>query len=207
MTSISMRQDPLFMRNTFPSSGRLGFPCIKKQDIDLFHVELIACSDTCSHDFAENRAKGVHHFVDDYRFDGVYNHPEKSLEKYKQYRFVLSPDFSMYADMSPWRQIESVAKNRWVGAYWQSKGLLVIPTISWSTPSSFAYCFDGVERGSVVAVGMIGCRKNRLGFLRGYHAMMEHISPKAVICFGNPFSEMEGNIIPVDYRASRKVVR
>ncbi len=29
----------------------------------------------------------------------------------------------------------------------------------------------------------------------------------AVICFGEPFKEMGGNIIAVDYRSSRKVVR
>ena len=48
----------------------------------------------------------------------------------------------------------------WCGAYWQSKGLTVIPTISWSTPSSYDFCFDGVEENSIVAVGMIGCKQN-----------------------------------------------
>ena len=37
--------------------------------------------------------------------------------------------------------------------------------------------------------------------------MMNRIEPKAVICFGSPFSEMEGNVITVDYMKSRKVVR
>ena len=113
----------------------------------------------------------------------------------------------MYADIKPWRQMESVAHSRWCGAYWQSKGLRVIPTISWSTPSSYAYCFDGVEPEAIVAVGMIGCKRNKQGFLRGYHAMTERLRPKAVICFGAPFPEMEGNVIAVDYLASRKVVR
>ena len=109
--------------------------------------------------------------------------------------------------MSLWRQIESVAKNRWCGAYWQSKGLTVIPTISWSTPSSYDFCFDGVEENSIVAVGMIGCKQNRLNFMRGYYAMLEKIHPETILCFGTPFPEMQGNIVTVDYRASRKVVR
>ena len=29
----------------------------------------------------------------------------------------------------------------------------------------------------------------------------------AVICFGSPFAEMQGNIIPVDYNSSRRVNR
>ena len=44
-------------------------------------------------------------------------------------------------------------------------------------------------------------------FLRGYNAMLERISPSQIICFGTSFEEMEGNIIPIDYMESRKVVR
>lgn len=43
--------------------------------------------------------------------------------------------------------------------------------------------------------------------MRGYHAMLEKIQPEAIICFGTPFPEMKGNIIAIDYRSSRKVVR
>lgn len=54
---------------------------------------------------------------------------------------------------------------------------------------------------------MIGCKQNKLHFLRGYNAMLERIASSHIICFGTPFAEMEGNIIPVDYMESRKVVR
>ena len=121
--------------------------------------------------------------------------------------FFSPPDFSTYADMDLWRQIESVAKNRWVGAYWQSNGLTVIPTISWSTPRSFDFCFDGVEQNAIVAVSTLGCRRSKLSFLRGYGAMLNKLTPKTIICFGEPLPEMHENIVFVDYRASRKVVR
>lgn len=38
-------------------------------------------------------------------------------------------------------------------------------------------------------------------------AMLEKLTPETVICFGDPLPEMRGNIISVDYRSSRKVVR
>lgn len=85
--------------------------------------------------------------------------------------------------------------------------MTVIPTISWSTPRSFEFCFDGVEPDGTVAVGMIGCKHSRLEFMRGYNAMLERLRPKKIIVFGNPFPEMQGNIISVDYQSSRKVVR
>ena len=119
------------------------------------------------------------------------------------YYLVLVP----YADMDLWRQMESTAKNRWVGAYWQSKGLTVFSSICWGTARSFEFCFDGVEKGSIVAVGMIGSKREKTAFMRGYNAMLERIEPMAIIVFGTPFSEMQGNIISVDYLESRKVVR
>lgn len=207
MNSFEMRRNPLFLRNSFESYGKYDIPLVKKQEILLSGVGLLSFSDTKTSDLECNTNKGVHFFIDDYRFEGVYNHPEKSLSRLSQYAFLLTPDFSTYAEMDLWRQIESVAKNRWCGAYWQSKGLKVIPTVSWSTSRSYDFCFDGIENGSVIAIGMIGCKRNKKGFLRGYEVMMNKIHPSAILCFGTPFPEMEGNIIPIDYLSSRKVVR
>ncbi len=207
MTGKSMRDNPLFMRNSFASVGKWGIPLVKKQELSADNITLAACSDTRSNDNEENKKKGVHFFVDDYRFSGIYNNPDRSLERYSQYAFLLTPDFSTYAYMDLWRQLESVAKNRWVGAYWQSKGRIVIPTVSWSDARSFEFCFDGVEQNSTVAVGMIGCKHSHIGFMRGYNEMLARLHPKKIIVFGTPFPEMEGNIITVDYMASRKVVR
>lgn len=83
----------------------------------------------------------------------------------------------------------------------------IIPTISWSTPRSYEFCFDAVEQNATIAIGMIGCKRNKSEFLRGYNVMLEKLSPSKILCFGTPFEEMEGNIIPIDYQASRKVVR
>lgn len=207
MTSKSMREDPLFMRNNFEKDGKWDIPLVKNQNLPLGNIELVACSDTRANDNEINKKKGVHFFVDDYRFLGIYDNPERTLNRYSQYKFLLTPDFSTYADMDLWRQLDSVAKNRWVGAYWQSKGLSVIPTVSWSDARSFEFCFDGIEQGGIVAVGMIGCKRSHLGFMRGYNAMLERLQPNKIIVFGAPFSEMEGNIISVDYQSSRKVVR
>lgn len=207
MTSERMRDNPLFMRNEFATVGRWDIPLIHKQSLDTSDIKLVACSDTRANDRPENTKKGVHFFVDDYRFNGIYDHPERTISRYSQYAFLLSPDYSTYSDMSMWWQLENVAKNRWVGAYWQSKGLTVIPTVSWGLTQSFDFCFDGIEKNATVAVGMIGCKRSKLNFMRGYNTMLEKIEPSKIICFGTPFTEMDGNIVAVNYSESRKVVR
>ena len=207
MTSKKMRSNPLFMRNEFDVSGRWEIPVIHKQKTKLQKINLIACSDTKPNDLSENKLKGVHFFVDDYRFNGIYDHPERTLTRYSQYAFLLSPDYSIYNDMSLWLQLINIAKSRWVGAYWQSKGLVVIPTVSWGLSQSFEFCFDGIEQYATVAIGMVGCKHSKLNFLRGYNAMLEKLSPSKIICYGSPFKEMDGNIVIIDYIKSRKAAR
>ena len=207
MTSTEMRDNPLFMRNGFDTVGKWDIPLVKKQNLDLTDIQLVACSDTRANDNEINKKRGVHFFVDDFRFEGIYNNPERTLDKYSQYAFLLTPDFSLYSDMNYWRQLESVAKNRWVGAFWQHYGIVVIPTVSWSDKKSYDFCFDGIERHSIVAIGTIGCKHSKDDFLDGYYAMMNRIEPEKVICFGSAFPEMDTNTIVVDYLSSRKVVR
>ena len=73
-----------------------------------------------------------------------------------------------------------------------------IPTISWSTKESYDFCFDAVEKSSIVAIGMVGCKRSKNEFLEGYNEMIRRIEPSAIICYGTPFSEMKGNIIVLE---------
>ena len=150
----------------------------------------------------------VHFFLYDYRFERVWKNPDNDIEKLSRYRAVLSPDFSMYLEMAPVMQLYNVFRNRWCGAYWASKGLRVIPTVNWGDESSFDFCFEGIEKGSVVAVStyMASEHDNRCDqkewFLAGYNEMLRRIEPEKIICYNTPFPEMQGNIIDVDYERS-----
>lgn len=207
MKSVEFRNQEIFLRNNYACEGKWGIPIVRKGNFNLENLSLISFTDIKANDKPENREKGVHFFIDDYRFTGIYDYPERSLTRLSQYRFLLTPDFSLYSDMPLTLQMTNTFKNRWCGAYWQSQNLKVIPTISWSLRQSFEFCFEGIEKGAVVSIGMIGCKKSRLHFLAGYNEMIDRIAPEAVICFGNPFAEMTGNLIVVDYINSRKVVQ
>lgn len=108
MNSKQMCNDELFMRSAFTGSGRYQFPIIKKQTINLDNIELLAYSSSKSKDSKINKQKGIHFFLDDYRFNSVYKNPARSLKKLSQYAFVITPDYSTYAKMPVWRQIESI---------------------------------------------------------------------------------------------------
>ena len=193
------------VRNEFAKCGKFGMPLIKKQNIDINKIELWNYAKTKMND-VNNKNKTIHFFTYDWIFENVYKKPEVYLEKLDQYYALLTPEFSMYIDMPLARQIDSVFKNRWCGAYWQKQGMIVIPTITWGTPDSYEFCFDGIEEGSVVAISTY-MRENKKIFMSGYEKMLEKIKPSLVICYGNPFVEMKGNIKFIDPFNSEELIK
>ncbi len=149
--------------------------------------------------------KVVHFFLDDYKFEVIWNNPEPRIEMLSKYKAVLSPQYSLYNEMPMSLKIFNTFKNRWCGAYLQKKGIKVIPSLSWGEPDTFWFCFDGIEKGSIVAVSTIGLRKEKELFMSGYNELLRKIKPSAIICYGNPFDEMKGNIFPIGYNETNNL--
>lgn len=145
-------------------------------------------------------SKNVHCFVDDYQFIQYWNNPDTYIPKLQKFRSVCAPDFSTYTDMPVAMQIYNHYRKHWLAAYWQLHGMTVYPTISWSTPESYAWCFDGEPVGGIVSVSSVGTQNNaeskRL-FLRGYEEMMKRLSPSWVIFYGKVPEEVDWNVIRV----------
>ena len=205
MKSKDFRNSKEFLRNEYQGSGKYRFPLVRKQLIeDLSNLQLIDYSNIGPKNKKEDLERGVNFCIDDYKFNTIYFKPEKAFERLKDFKFLCGPDFSVYYEMQPWRQIESIGHSRWCCAYWQSKGKIVFPTVSWGSVESFDYCFDAIEEGSIVVVGMIGAkRNNRFKFMLGYNEMLKRIKPTFIICIGEPFPEMKGNIIKISYAEVR----
>jgi hypothetical protein len=198
MKSIEERQNNKLLRNEFRSDNIWGIPKLAKTHIELSDIKLMGF-DRIGRTVSGNEDKVIHFFLDDYKFNCVYDNPEKSLKKLARFKAVLTPDFSLYMDMPLAIQMKNVFKSRWCGAYWQDYGFIVIPTIGWSNEISFEYCFLGIEKNSMVAISTVGSRKNKDEFMKGYDAMLERINPSIILCYGKPFQEMKGNVIHVSY--------
>ena len=204
------RTGPLFLRNQFKRKGKLQIPVIPKFEIqpDDFNDLLLIGFDKISTNDTKHFNRMVHFFLYDYKFERVWKTPDEDMEKLKCYRAVLSPDFSMYVEMAPILQLYNTFRNRWCGAYFASKGIRVVPTVSWGDEDTFEFCFEGIEKGSTVAVStyMVSEHDNRQDqkefFLKGYNEMLRRIEPEKIICYDTPFPEMQGNIVFVDYDRS-----
>lgn len=142
--------------------------------------------------------KAVHFFLDDYQFAGVWKQPQRYIDMLSKCAVVTSPDFSTYTDMPKALQIYSHYRKHWCAQYWQTMGIEVIPTISWSTPDSWEWCFDGEPTGSIVAISTVGVQKNKQAndlFVSGYQEMCDRLKPTTIICYGKVLDFMhEQNI-------------
>ena len=144
--------------------------------------------------------KGIHFFIDDYQFERLWRDIDRYIPMLKQFKYVMSPDFSTYTDFPKIIQIYNHYRKHWCAAYMQEAGMNVIPTISWSTPDSFSWCFDGEPEGGTVAISSVGCmniKEKKHLFLQGYEAMIERLRPDSIIFYGSVPEECKGNIVRV----------
>lgn len=210
LENLKYRTNPLFLRNQFISSNSYGIPEIPKSefcDDDFKDLRLLAFNSAKS-DNGKHCERFVHFFLYDYNFESIWKNPEKFIEILTKYKGVLTPDFSMYTEMPYAVQIYNTFRNRWCGAYLASKGIKVVPTVNWSDEGSFDFCFKGIPKGSVVAVSTYMFHESAHHaaqkdlFMAGYNRMFSEIEPEKIICYSEPFDEMQGNIIYVDYELS-----
>lgn len=132
--------------------------------------------------------KGVQFYQDDDRFERVYDYPDECIPHLRKFAAVCAPDFSMYTDMPIAHQLWSHYRKQWVAKYWEVQGLTVIPTVGWSTPASYDFCFEGIPENSIVTVSSVGNYKGTSSydyFLRGYMEMVNRLHPVAVLWRGN----------------------
>ena len=143
---------------------------------------------------------GVHFFLHDYQFERVWNYPDRYTELLSKFAFVLSPDFSPYADMPKALKIYNVYRNKWCARYWQEFGIQVIPTITWSDADSIQYCLDGVPKHSTIAISTMGEGRwaNWNSLRTHWDYVMDTLEPDTVLLYGKDIStefNLKGNIV------------
>ena len=140
---------------------------------------------------------GVHFFLHDYQFERVWKYPDRYIDVLKKFAFVLSPDFSPYADMPKALKVYNVYRNRWCGRFWQEYGIKVIPTVTWSSQDTLEYCMDGIPKYSTIAISTMGeGRWAKWSQLRkNWDYIMQTLEPETVLLYGKDLKELKGNVV------------
>lgn len=173
--------DRLNIRYLFPSNNQWGIPNLDFTDI--VPEKLIGWHDITG--LKNNPDAFMHFFLDDYHFESIWNKPERSVDKVQIVSGALTPDFSVLTGMPKATQLYQVYRSCWVGCFWQSQGITVIPTAQWAEPDTFEWCFAGIPFGSTVAISALGIKQDEVAaFDIGLNELMKQKYPSHLLVYG-----------------------
>ena len=187
----------VYFLETLSFEGDYDMPITGNFD-DISVIDYIALySDTSEYNKTENTCVAFYQY--DHVFDGVhglYNsiiyQDEKRLNEFRErfngVKYIVAPDYSLFGDFPNALQIFNVYKSRvclcWLIANTKAK---VIPNVRWTFPFTYEYCFDGIMKGSNIAIGVLGQvrdKENKKMFLDGFKVAIDRIEPKCILIYG-----------------------
>ena len=155
-------------------------------------------------------------YEDDHEFDsknGIWFNTSCAYRILCHFAGIITPDFSTYQDfpvpLKYWNTYRMRAFGYWYGMIC---GHAVINNVRWGTPETYNYCFDGIPKNSIVAIGTVGGspqkRIDRKRFEEGLFEMVNRLSPHTIIVYGSAnykcFKELEKQGITILAYPSRK---
>lgn len=134
------------------------------------------------------------YYESDAEFRELISVPQNYDEELSGFKYVSTPDCSLYRDMPLIFQLANIAVSRSIGYYHQLQGKYVIPNVRWGderTYSSVLFekppAFAGIPRNDIVAIGSYGCCKSqedKYYLVNGLEAMLDYLEPQVVIVYG-----------------------
>lgn len=145
---------------------------------------------------------GVHFYVHDYQFERLWTSPDMYLDRLRKYRYVASPEFSIYTDMPKALQVYNHYRKHWVGRYLQENGVNILPTITCGLPQTYKFCFDGEPTDSIVLVSTLGLSKKGDEDYLDYFDMeideiRKRLHPSQILAQGIIPEKYKGEFIPL----------
>ena len=179
------------------SKGMYDMPVVKS-NVDDLPKQLISYQRVGNSRLSIPPGTALHFYVYDYIFDGEYGVWNSlirgiefkrgfNLQKLQGFDYIIVPDYSLYLDMPVAMQVWNIYRSRVVAYALQQLGYKVIINVRWTDENSYRFCFKGIAKGSVVAVGSYGCSKSKadkLLFEKGFIELIRRIEPSAIIIYG-----------------------
>ena len=104
----------------------------------------------------------LHFYCDDYKFESVWTYPERYIDLFKNFKYVIMTDFSLYFDFPNALKIYNKYRNHWLWSYFMMHGVQMIPSINLSSEDCFPWSILGYPKHSIVAISDIGRSREKL---------------------------------------------
>ena len=165
--------------------GFYDFPVLPKNQIYLNETEAVGFSEA---KYEKNPRKKVCHFFQEERFQEMFwNNPQKYLGILRNFKWVCTPDFSVFSDMPKSLQIYNSWRNRASAFFLAQNGVNIIPTVEWGGEDTWDFCFDGLPTRSTLAFSTNGAN-DALSVEQAkeaYNEMKRRLEPKRLVIVGH----------------------
>lgn len=144
-TKIHTQKDVLRERYLYQSElTPLGFPKLLPVHAALSGLNAVSFCEAVKE---KNPKKALcHFFIDDARFEPLWNQPQKYLPMLENFKYVCAPDFSFYDSMPKVVQLHQVYRSRALAWWLFMNGCDVIPTVGWGNAETFDFALKGCQK-------------------------------------------------------------
>lgn len=173
-----------FMVRDARFAGEFDMPCL--DPVQTGAKDLVPFPEAMS-DKCRDHDKFVHFFVDDFRFERLWNNPGRYKERLKTFAGVIEPDFSTCSNFPGALKLYNAYRNRACARWMQDNGITVVPNVRIDYQSA-RYILPGIPHHSTIAIGAHGCIKNKANrrrFINTLKLVVDELSPSNILVYGS----------------------
>ncbi len=168
--------------------GEYGIPLVE-DNLSSLPTEILPFNIALQLPIEQREKTWVHFYIDDYQFERIWNNPFRYLEILKQFKGVIGPNFSMFANMPKAISIFNLYRNNTLCNFYKQNGIEIIPCACWTNIESYMWCFETIKENSVISVSSVGADKQM--FIEGFKHLIQMAKPRLVVYFGRFFNELK----------------
>ncbi len=192
--------------------GKYQIPIVPACQLDCMPEDSIDFEESFSRKIKNHRKLNVSFYVDDAKFNRLWNNPDKYLEHLSCFHSVTMPDFSISTGelgMPFALNIYNKYRNHALAWYLYMNDIKVIPSVSIADKDSYDWCFDGLPKHSVLSVctnGRVRSKAARLEFCEGFKEMCNRLEPTKVIIVGRIPDELNTDMQIVNFKTRNQKI-
>lgn len=168
--------------------GEYGIPLVE-DNLSSLPTEILPFNIALQLPIEQRENTWVHFYIDDYQFERIWSKPFRYLDILKQFKGVIGPNFSMFANMPKAISIFNLYRNNTLCNFYKQNNMQIIPCACWTNTESYMWCFETIKENSVVSVSSVGADKQM--FIEGFKHLMQMAKPRLVVYFGRFFDELK----------------
>ncbi len=130
-------------------------PIVPACSLDYLPEDSIDFGESFSQKIKGHRKLNVNFYIDDSKFQRLWNNPDKYMEHLNCFHSVCMPDFSIATGdcgMPFALNLYNVYRNHALAHYMLLNGIRVIPSVGIPDKDNYDLCFAGYSKGGVIAV-------------------------------------------------------